>query len=131
MTRLDVKVHAHDAVGIDTEISELGGRRNVNVPPGSTAQMRVTGDALGKLKAELDAQRNDVQAHPSNLEGYVEVLDEDYGKRPPGSKLWLEEFDPDDPPKKTEIQEALDQLDIAYDANDDLKDDLIAKVPHQ
>lgn len=130
MTKHDVKIHAHDAADLDVEISELGGRRNVTVPAGTTTQLRVTGDALGKLQAELDAQRNNVQAHPSNLEGHVDVLTDDYGSPPPGSKKWLEQFDPDDPPKKANIQEALDRHGVPYDA-DDVKADLLPKVPHQ
>lgn len=130
MTKHDVAIHAHDAVDLDVEISELGGRRQVTVPAGTTSQMRVTGDALGKIQAELEHQKNNVQAHPENLQGEVEVLTEGYGSPPPGSKKWLEQFDPDDPPKKTEIQEALDMHGVPYDG-DDVKGDLIPKVPHQ
>lgn len=130
MTEHQVKIHAHDAQGLDVEISELGGRRDVKVPAGQVAQRRVTGDALGRIKAELEAQRNNVQAAQDRLQGHVEVLTEGYGEPPPGSKKWLQQFDPDDPPRKAEIRECLDKHGVPYD-DDAVKDDLIPKVPHQ
>jgi hypothetical protein len=116
---------------LQKEISELGGRRRISVPQGQRSEFRLTGDQLGRLRAELESQRNEVDAHPDRLKGYVEVQSDGYGVPPAGSKKWLRwfhhpetaEWPNSQHPTKAQMKAALTEHGVGY-PDDATKSDL-------
>lgn len=79
-------VKAHDGIGLDVDFGP--GRGEVTVPAGQKWTGELTGDEVGIIQDELDAQATHENVHPDEINGYVKVEEQADGP-PVGSKTWL------------------------------------------
>lgn len=105
-------VKAHDGIGLDVDFGP--GRGEVTVPAGQKWTGELTGDEVGIIQDELDAQATHENVHPDEINGYVEVEEQADGP-PVGSKKWLrmvadDELDPNKGPLYEGASEVLSGL---------------------